>query len=223
MSEISRLVSDVTAAPLGQIIASVGEGVAEAQRALDSQAIEQLLALYARNDAGTRLLRESGWRPTFYTIPETEGEVRVALSLADQESDGAQGSSATMAGLPAASTLRGGTTLPPALTRALSPPKTRLYATPVDGSYRNRFGFEASVSATIRFRIVPVPPPPEVDRMRVVPDLQGMELAEAIQLLEGFDLVAETEEEGEAPITGQSPQPGTVVRAGTSVRVDLKS
>lgn len=223
MSEISRLVNDVTAAPLGQIIASVGEGVAEAQRALDSQAIEQLLELYARDDAGTRLLRESGWRPTFYTIPETEGEVRVALSLADQESDRTQEPSATMAKLSAASPLRGGTTLPPALTRALSQPKTRLYATPVDGSYRNRYGFEASVSATIRFRIVPVPPPPEADRMRVVPDLQGMRLTEAIRLLEGFDLVAETESEGEAPIEAQSPPPGTVVRAGTSVRVDLEN
>ncbi len=231
MSEISRLVSDITAAPLGRIIASVGEGVAEAQRALDSQALEQLLALYSQNDAGTRLLRESGWRPTFYTLPETEGEVKVALSLSQSEPDGGGGEAEGRGSLPglgggslplSGAAVRAGTRITPSLSRALSAKPTKLYATPVDGSYRNRFGFEGSVSATIRFRIVPVPPPPEADRMRVVPDLEGMEVAEAARLLEDFDLRLEVDEGGDARIVGQSPEPGTVVRVGDVVRIEVE-
>ncbi len=226
MSDISRLVSDITSAPLGRIIASVGEGVAEAQRALDRQAIGQLLALYAESDEGTRLLRESGWRPTFYTLPETEGEVKVALSLSgadpDEPSTGAEaGGAGAPRPSPTPAPLRGGALLSTRLSRSLAPPRTKLYATPVDGGYRNRFGFEASVSATIRFRIVPVPPPPEADRMRVVPDLQGMSAADSARLLEGFDLVLEVEHGGEGSVSDQVPEPGTVVRVGDTVRVGL--
>ncbi|TVR65983.1 MAG: PASTA domain-containing protein [Gemmatimonadales bacterium] len=224
MSDISRLVSDITSAPLGRIIASVGEGVAEAQRALDSQAIGQLLALYSESDEGTRLLRESGWRPTFYTLPETEGEVKVALSLSESNPDEASaGAGPGGSGAPSPSPTpippRGGALLSARLSRSLAPPRAKLYATPVDGGYRNRFGFEASVSATIRFRIVPVPPPPEADRMRVVPELVGMGAADAARLLEGFDLLLEAEDGGDGSIASQVPEPGTVVRAGNTVRV----
>ena len=231
MSEISRLVSDITAAPLGRIIASVGEGVADAQRALDSQAIEQLLALYSQNDEGTRLLRETGWRPTFYSLPDTEGEVKVALSLSQSEPDGGSGPGEGPASLPglgggslpsSVDTGRASTRSPTSFGRTLAVRPTKLYATPVDGSYRNRFGFEGSVSATIRFRIVPVPPPPEADRMRVVPDLEGMQVAEAARLLEGFDLRLETEEGDDPRIVGQSPDPGTVVRVGDVVRIEVE-
>jgi hypothetical protein len=149
MSEVSRIVDAVAAAPLGQIIAAVGEGVAEAQRALDAQALESLLALYAdgaETDRGTRLLREIGWRPTFYALPETECEVRVALSVSGGHEAGTAKAASRM------------------------PAPARLYATPVDGTYSNRFGFDGTVSATVRFRIVPVPPPPGAELLARLPD-----------------------------------------------------
>ena len=239
MSEIGRLVDDITAAPLGRIIASVGEGIAEAQRALDSQAIEQVLALYANNDDATRLLREIGWRPTFYTLPETEGEVRVALSLSSAEGDGrppprpisgggaaSPVSGGTAGGAGESARAQGGTTLSPSLTRSLLRRSPTLYATPVDGGYQNRYGFQGSVSATVRFRIVPVPPPPEADRIRVVPDLTGMELPAALRLVEGFELGLEVAGEASGTsgtrILSQDPDPGSLTRSGELIRVQVE-
>ena len=46
-SALSSLVSDVVASPLGDVIASVGEGVAAAQRALDEGSLAQTLAIYS--------------------------------------------------------------------------------------------------------------------------------------------------------------------------------
>ncbi|MBA1331610.1 hypothetical protein QQ73_10855, partial [Candidatus Endoriftia persephone str. Guaymas] len=52
------LVRDVVASPLGDIIASVGEGVAEAQQALDDGALAKTLEIYSEGgEAALALLR----------------------------------------------------------------------------------------------------------------------------------------------------------------------
>lgn len=65
----------------------------------------------------------------------------------------------------------------------------KLYATPVDAGYQNRYDFEGSVSATVKFRIVPVPAPPGAERLRVVPSIVGLSAALATERLDAFDLV----------------------------------
>ena len=209
MSDIKRLINDTTAAPLGQIIASVGQGVAQAQRALDEQALAQLEALYRDSDEAMALLRRSGWQPTFYTLPETEGEVKVALSLSGSNSGKAQ------ATRPAGSSLGAGAS------------RIALYAAPVDAGYQNRFGYQATVGATLRFRIVPVPPPPEVEELPIVavPQLISMQRDTAQELLAEFRLEMEVDPSG-APagkVLTQVPSPGEVLRRGDSVTVTLES
>ncbi|SDO70418.1 PASTA domain-containing protein [Halomonas shengliensis] len=204
MSDIKRLIRDTAAAPLGDIIASVGEGVAQAQRALDGQALAQLEALYRDQDEATALLRQSGWRPTFYTIPETEGEVKVALSL------GGQGEETTTA-----------------RSSGILPRKSRvaLYGAPVDAGYQNRFGYQATIGASLRFRIVPVPPPGDIDALpiRVVPDLSGSSRDEAAELLAQFGLAltldAQSPEAGQ--VVAQRPLPGQMLRQDDVVSVTL--
>lgn len=210
MSDIKRLINDTTAAPLGRIIASVGQGVAQAQRALDEQALAQLEALYRDDDEAAVLLRRSGWQPTFYTLPETEGEVKVALSLSGS-SDG-----------------RGETNRPAsALPGRLGGSRIALYAAPVDAGYQNRFGYQATVGASLRFRIVPVPPPPEVEGMPIVavPRLISLPHDAAQELLAEFRLEMDVDPSGAASgtVLTQVPSPGEVLRRGDVVTVTLSS
>lgn len=227
MTDIKRLVSDVTAAPLGEIIAAVGDGVATAQRALDDQAIQQVLALYADGDEAVRLLRESGWRPTFYAIPQAEGEIKVSLvvsgSTTASRSPGEQSTTVRPAPLPSepVSTLLAGQAR---MSSMLAP---KLYATPVDAGYKNRYDYEGSVTATVKFRIVPVPAPPGVEQIRRVPNLISLSAVLATERLDQFDLVIEfaemTDNEGrdDVAVIHQDPGPGERVRSGDVVIATL--
>lgn len=210
MSDIKRLINDTAAAPLGQIIASVGQGVAQAQRALDEQALAQLEALYRDNDEAMALLRRSGWQPTFYTLPETEGEVKVALSL-----------SGSVAGKDEASRPAS------AFTGKRSASRIALYAAPVDAGYQNRFGYQATIGASLRFRIVPVPPPSEVEALPIVavPRLISLQRDAAQELLAEFRLEMDVDPAG-APsgqVLAQVPSPGEVLRRGDVVTVILEA
>jgi hypothetical protein len=207
MDGIGKLARDIGAAPLGDLIASVGRGVAEAQAALDRGSLEQTLALYDQGDDLARLMRETGYRPTFYAIPETEGELTLALTVTGQ--GGAPGGARPIRRVGAA----------PAAPRAadLAPrPAARVYAAPVDGGYSAGYAYTGAASAKIKFRIVAVPPSSEADALRVVPDFTGLEPAEAAALAASLDLSVEGEADG-PEVTAQSPAPGALAREGDAV------
>ncbi len=166
-NNIRDLVNDVVAAPLGDIIASVGEGVAEAQLALDEGSLAKTLEIYAEGgEDALSVLREIGYRPTFYALPETTGEVKISMHLGKS---------------PAGTAIRpsSSTRLQPAVLAQLARTgrnisiKPRVYATPVDAGYANRYGYRANISATIRFKIVPVPAPEGADELRILPNFVG--------------------------------------------------
>lgn len=180
---IKNLVHDVVASPLGDIIASVGEGVAEAQQALDEGSLAKTLEIYSEgNEETLRVLREIGYRPTFYALPETTGEVRVSLQLGQS----AQGSTSPLSS--------GSSTAQPIINTQLSrlgrniSAKPRLYATPVDAGYANRYGYQANVSAKLTFKIVPVPAPDGVDDLRLLPNFINKSIAESQALAESLGL-----------------------------------
>jgi hypothetical protein len=216
--KINELVSDVVAAPLGEVIASVGEGVAEAQQALDEGSLAKTLEIYTTGDENTlAMLRDIGYRPTFYALPDTTGEVRVSMSLGQ----GAQQRRA------AASTPSVAAQLARVGRNVAFRPK--MYATPVDGAYANRFGYQANISARLTFKIVPVPAPDGFDELRVLPDFRGRTLAEALGLAEQLGLEVEVRDgsgvllddaDGDSEIREQEPEytdPPTIVRAGDEV------
>jgi hypothetical protein len=219
--ELSGLVSEVLASPLGDVIASVGEGVASAQRALDEAAVAQTLEIYSEGgEELVRMLRDIGYRPTFYALPETVGEVNVSLRL----SSGAT-AAATSGGAAAA--------IPGAGTRiaALSPAaRVKTYVTPVDAGFANRYNFDATASAKLTFKIVPVPPLAGVDDLRIVPDLVGRTLAVAREVLDALDLDARAvdaqgqpaEAADTAEIAGTTPAAGAVARLGTAIDLVVK-
>lgn len=152
----SKLFSELLGGPLGELISSIGKGVGDAQAALDEGSLRQTLELYdtskdtGRSDDELKLLnmiRSIGYQPTFYTIPETEVEAQISLSL----------------------DLKTEQTSP---VGGYSMSKFKVNATPLNAGNVNRFGLQASAMAKLKFKIVPVPPalnnPAE---MRVVPQL----------------------------------------------------
>lgn len=231
MSELSNLIKDVVASPLGDVIAAVGQGVADAQQALDEGSLAKTLEIYSEGGAEVlQMLRDIGYAPTFYSLPETTGEVRIAMRLGNNHGTAVSAPAATVANpspLVSTNLSRLGLNLP-----AL---KTKLYATPVDAGYANRYGYQADISAKLTFKIVPVPAPTGVDELRVLPNLVGATAPAALQRLTSLNLGASfVNSQGEAvaepgetqTIASQTPahDPArpAIVRVGDRVTLVLK-
>lgn len=219
MPTIKELVSDVMAAPIGELIAAVGQGVAEAQQALDRGSLAQILDIYSHADSDElKLLQQIGYQPTFYALPETTGEIQVALSLSGQQTPPASPAPKQLKTRSLASHLR--TSLPTA----------RVYAAPVNADLTNRYGFQANAAAKIQFKIVPIPAPGQASDIRVAPNLTGMQLAAAEQLGNQLDISLEVvDQQGDpianpaanAKISAQQPEAGEIMLAGAVIQVEL--
>ncbi|HEX6374517.1 MAG TPA: PASTA domain-containing protein [Allosphingosinicella sp.] len=214
----SSLVSEVLASPLGDVIASVGEGVAAAQRALDEASVAKTLEIYSEGgEELIQLMREIGYRPTFYALPETIGEVNVSMRLSSEVGAAPP--------LPAAAAPVPGRPLARLTPTTASRVKT--YVTPVDAGFANRYNFTATASAKLTFKIVPVPPPAGVEDVRVVPDLTGRTVAVARDVLDALGLEgsfvgvngqAATPEES-ATVKSTDPGKNAVVQLGATIRM----
>ena len=219
MPTIKELVSDVMAAPIGELIAAVGQGVAEAQQALDRGSLAQILDIYSHADSDElKLLQQIGYQPTFYALPETTGEIQVALSLSGQQTPPASPAPKQLKTRSLANHLR--TSLPTA----------RVYAAPVNADLTNRYGFQTNAAAKIQFKIVPIPAPGQASDIRVAPNLTGMQLAAAEQLGNQLDISLEVvDQQGDpvanpaanAKISAQQPEAGEIMLAGAVIQVEL--
>lgn len=152
-----KLFSELLGGPLGELISSVGQGVGDAQAALDQGALQQTLEIYdlSKDEFRTEeelrlvnLIREMGYQPTFYAIPETEVEAQISLSL-DLKSE----QSSPIGGY------------------ALS--KYKINATPLNAGNVNRFGLQSNAMAKLKFKIVAVPPNANLGELRIVPDFSS--------------------------------------------------
>lgn len=208
MSDPISSFSELLSNPLGDLISSIGKGVGEAQAALDSGSLNATLDIYREDDASERtpdeqrmvdLIRDIGYQPTFYAIPETEVEAQVSLSMS----------------------INNNTTTSPLNKSAIT--KYSMVATPLNAGNVNRFGISANAIAKLKFKIVPVPPPASVSDKRVVPDLKGKVLDDATIALIGqlgfvysIDGTLQT-----GTIDTQSPDPQAIVTAGTEIVLTL--
>lgn len=227
-NELSNLMREVLASPLGDVIASVGRGVAEAQEALDEASLAKTLDIYS--EGGSELLalmREIGYQPTFYALPETTGEVVVSMRLGNQENSGTSASAATSS--PSRGTVLNKTILAANIPSALAGRRVMLvrnYVTPVDASFANRFGYSAQASTRLTFKIVPVPPPEGMDRVRVMPDFAGKDAANATLIAQMLNLnplyfdkngKAVPEPKGDEKIARAVPEAGSITAAGSDI------
>lgn len=193
---------DALSCPLGELIASVGRGVAEAQRELDQASLATLQDVYARGDGLFGELQKIGYRPTWYHIPEAEGDLQVALTISGNEASGGAG------------------TTPPA---GAARSRVKLYATPVDAGYASRFGYTLNASSRVKFKIVPVPPSNAADALLAMPALTGLRLSDArarLALL-GITATLPTDAPDQSIVTSQRPAPGTLLGSNTPVSVGV--
>jgi hypothetical protein len=87
----NQFLSEIYSIRFGDMIASVGEGVATAQAALDRASLQATLDVYSDTaDPDLRLLREIGYQPTFYVIPKASGKMMVSLSMFSEITSGGQ-------------------------------------------------------------------------------------------------------------------------------------
>jgi hypothetical protein len=188
-------VLDALSAPLGELIASVGRGVADAQREMDLASIAAFLDVYERSEGLFLELQRIGYRPNWYHIPEAEGDIQVALTISGQQTRG-----------PSAGTA----------------PPLKIYAAPVDAGYASRFGFTVQAASRVKFRIVPVPPSSAAEAVQVMPALEGLTRAEARARLAMLGIEAEVPDGPDsALVSGQQPAPGSVLAAGAPVRIEI--
>lgn len=125
--------------PLPQLIEKLGLSIANAQFALDRNAIE-IARLLARADSGiqlpgddrTRSMLELGFAPTFYHLTEATIEARVAFTIGQSSAFSVSASASAGIGFFAAS---------------------------VNASYSQKYSFEATASSTISAKFVSIPPP----------------------------------------------------------------
>jgi hypothetical protein len=131
---------EVFSAPIEGVIIALGQGIAEAQRALDENSIRTQAELDADPIAS-----RNGLQATWYQFPRVDLTLKLALTVTTQPPP-PPGPAA--GGVPA-----GGAPAAP-VSSAL-----RLIAQPVSAAFQNHFNYDASAASTITLAIVPVPPP----------------------------------------------------------------
>lgn len=177
--------------------------MAEAQRELDHASLSALQEVYSRNDGLFGELQKIGYRPTWYHIPQVDGELQVALTITGQQGTG-------------------GTTTPVA---GSGRSKMKLYAAPVDAGYASRFGFSLNATSRVKYRVVPVPPRNAADALQAMPALTGLTQggARARLALLGITATFPPNALDSALVTRQDPAPGTMLASGTGVSVGVGS
>jgi hypothetical protein len=137
---------DAQTAPLGALIISVGQSVAGAQATIDRRVLEHFSLIYDQSIVAFEPLRAIGYQPTWYQVSEATAQIVLALTVARSQA----GTGSTDA----------------------RPP--RVHAAPVDAGYQSRFGYRRESASSLKFRIVPVPPPPAVAGLPVAPDVASL-------------------------------------------------
>lgn len=194
---------DILASPLGELISSVGQGVADAQAALDAGSLSKLLELYSNEDDELlKLMRAVGYQPTFYVIPETEVEASISLAISGNEI-----SSAVMG--------------ENGVTKQVVSQK-QIYAAPLNASTNNKFNVQATAATKIKFKIIPVPPTNAAATLRVAPNLIGLTETQIEALLVQFGLSYSVgDDSGSGAVITQTPEAGSIVKEGDVIVVDL--
>lgn len=67
----------IIVSPLSDFIESIGDGVAQAQRALDDTSLDTWKRV--QTDPALQELRDIGYQPTWYAIPEVRAEIKLAF------------------------------------------------------------------------------------------------------------------------------------------------
>ncbi len=107
----------------------------------------------------------------------------------------------------------------------------RILCAPVNAKYQNLFNLSASTESELKIKFVPVPPPPAISQLVVVPDLTGLEISEAEDILrENYLLPGEKKvvsgepaNEKSTEVVTQYPEASRDVNINTKIDLSYKS
>ena len=223
IAEITRALSS----PLGEFIAAVGRGVAEAQQALDLHTLETFKSVYESGESTYAEFRLLGYQPTWYRIPEVTAEIQVTLSASGREQFQSRTlPDAALAASQGAGERRTTTTGAGEVATIDQPGRIQLYATPVDATYSNTYGYDIRACSQLKFRIVPVPPSTQAEGLKVVPKLQGVTYAQAEATLRQLGIAYGLADpyyraRGDESVQKTEPDAGSILLAGQTLTLTL--
>jgi hypothetical protein len=136
-NDLERL-TDLLSIPMESLIVALGRGIGESQAELDRSSI----AIQRAIDEDP-VLSQYGLRATWYQMPRTELELKVAVAMEAAETKSNPGP--VLAG---EDMLMLGAVLP-----------AKLWLQPVNAHYANQFDYDVSASSVLKMTVVPVPPP----------------------------------------------------------------
>jgi hypothetical protein len=144
-------IGELLSAPLEQLLVSLGSGIGRSQAELDRHSIAIQHEILADPQ-----LAQYGVEATWFQIPSTQLELKVAISL-------------TRSGAPPPGAVEGAPqptpVAPPASLIArpelplVAAPPPRMWVAPVTPTYQNLFGYDVQAASTVTLTIVAVPPP----------------------------------------------------------------
>ena len=142
----ARRAADALSAPLEALLVSLGSGIGRSQAELDRHAIET-----QRRIDEDPILSQYGLSATWYQIPRTEMELKVAVTMDDVPVQGPQGTvtPAPFPGSPPTEYVAG----------AIVPPVPPIRLAPVNARYVNQFAYDIQAASTVKLQVVAVPPP----------------------------------------------------------------
>ena len=137
----AQRIADLLSTPLEQLIVALGSGIGRSQAELDRHTIETQAEIDQHP-----VLSQYGLEATWYQIPTTDLELKMAISL-EEPAETARGL-APAAGEPLSLGL-------PDRLKVLP----RLWAQPANARLTNQFGFTVDAASTVRLTLQAVPPP----------------------------------------------------------------
>lgn len=149
-------IAETFSAPIEGVIVALGQGLSEAQAALDHNSIKTQEAI----DADPVLSRH-GLQAQWYQFPRVELQLKLALSVVEHTTTPAAGTA------PNAARALG-------IGQLAAAKPLRLIAQPVNAAFQNHFNYNTEASSLITLSIVPVPAPRSADQAalpaRMTPD-----------------------------------------------------
>jgi hypothetical protein len=172
--------------PIEHLIAALGQGIAQAQRALDQNSIQTQELIDT-----DPLLSQYGLQATWYQFPKVDLELKLSLAISADQSSTPPG--------PAPPPAAPGPAPAPLAISTAALQSIRLIAQPVSAAYQTHFNYDAHAASTLTLSIVPVPQPGPSDRVTAPPrmtafpgptgqpDVQGAALASAAKFVTTTD------------------------------------
>lgn len=131
----ARQLAELISAPLEELITALGSGIGRAQAALDRHSIETQRVI--NEDP---LLAEYGLEATWYQIPTTDLELKMAVAMER-------------------TAISGGGARDTPIGPDVMPAIPKLWVQPVNARYANQFSYDVNAASTVKLTVVAVPPP----------------------------------------------------------------